>query len=470
MQRLWIALAFVLTVIWVGCGGGSSTSNSTSSGGPTVMLGSPGPAPSIATTVNSNYFALDMGRPATPWPTQLNVKFGIWRSLGAEVRWSQLEPCQPTNELDPTDSCYNWTVLDPYLQSAASNGQQVLFTAYYTPQWISSNGSAACQQSSADNITAGGCFLPSDLNSGDTTFKNFLQALHSHIVSTPADQQIHFWECWNEPNVPVELDPSQSLADLHQFCSDLRTTVLGFDSTSKFTTPPPALGTLGAGVVNWMTGPPTSTSGWVSQGFDDVADIVAFHGYTCGAQAPCALSDAEVITQILTPLETNLKTMAASSKPIWDTEGSDNTAGVPLSDPDEHAAFLARFSLIQQSLGVATFSYWGWNFGGVNLESGGTLNAAGITWQQLYTWTNGATYTNVCTNSNGSLWQCGFKQNGTQYLVLWDAAQSCSGGVCTTSNVQVPSQYTQVDTLAGGSSISISGSTVQASALPIRLH
>jgi hypothetical protein len=467
MRRLWIALALVLTVTWVACGGGSSNSNVVT--GPTTTLGSPGPAPSVTTTVGADYFALDMG-PATPWPTQLSVNFGIWRSLGAEVRWSQLEPCQPTDETNPNDPCYTWSVLDPYLQSAKSNGQQVLFTTFYTPQWISSNSSSTCQQSTANNITAGGCFLPSDVLSGDTTFKNFLTALFNHVQATSGDQTIKYWECWNEPNVPDELDPSQPLSSLHQLCSDLRSTISALDSSAQFTTPAPALGTLPNGVVGWLTGSASSTDGWVTQNFDDVADIIAFHGYTCGASSPCTLSDAELISQILSPLETNLKTISASSKPIWDTEAGDNTAGAPLPDPDEHAAYMLRISLIQQSMGVATFSYWGWNFGGVNLESNGTLNDAGIAWQQLYKWTNGATYTNVCTNSNGTLWQCGFKLNGTPYLVLWDTAQSCSGGTCSTSNVAVPSQYSEVEDVLTGASSTITSSTVQASALPILIH
>lgn len=441
MQRLWIALTILLTVIWVACGGGSSNANNvtTPPSGPTTTLGSPGPAPAATTIVGSDYFALDLG-PPNPWPTSKDVNFGIWRSLGGSLRWSQLEPtCD--GGTDPTNACYsNWATLDTYMAAAAANGQQVLFTAYYTPQWASSNPSDTCQQSTAENITAGGCDPPNDVGTGDVHWTNFLTALYNHVTAN--GQHIDFWECWNEPNVPTEYNGQ--LSDLHTLCSDLRSTISKLDSSAKFTTPAPALGTLAAGVVPWM-------KGWVGAGFDDVADIVAFHGYTCGAQSPCTLAGAETVATIVSGLETTVKNTSAAGKPLWDTEGSDNTAGAPLSDPDEHAAFLARFSLIQQSLGVATFSYWGWNFGGVNLidPSSGTLNPAGTAWQQLYNWTNGATYTNVCTNSNGSLWQCGLKLNGTQYLILWDASQSCSNGTCTASNVMVPSQYTQFDDLAG---------------------
>jgi len=181
---------------------------------------------------------------------------------------------------------------------------------------------------------------------------------------------------------------------------------------------------------------------------------------------------------------TSSTTHDVSSKPLWDTEGSDDIKNVPISNPDLHAAFYARFSLVQQSAGVATYSWWGYDFGnGISLvnnpgSSAATLNTAGVAWQQIYKWTvtdGTAKYSSACAPvpSGGTVWQCSLTVGGAPNLIVWDTSQTstpCPNSACGTTSFTVPSGFTEFDDLAGNVNQPISGGTVMIGAKPIRLH
>src|SRR5579863_230546 len=279
-------------------------------------------------SISPNFFALDMGHkpPDEPWPTTIAINFSVWRTLGSSLRWSDLATCD--GGTDPTNACYTWTSFDSWINIATSFGQQVLYTAYYTPSSLSSNPSGSCQAQGP-----GGCYPPNDVESGDQHWKNFLIALYNHVQSLPpvqvngtsqtAQPHIAFWECWNEPNVTNEY--AGSLTDLHTLCNDLHDAIAPLDSSAKFTTPAPALD---KGVAPWL-------QTWIS-GYDaSKVDIIAFHGYVISQVAE------DVFYDILEPLSTFVP---QTGKPMWDTEGSDLIGQLPLTDPDQHAAFYARFA------------------------------------------------------------------------------------------------------------------------------
>lgn len=453
MRYLVVALFVLCLLSFLGCGG-VSTGNAGSpgspppgnpSGGGNIPLLPPGAA----------FFALDIGNLQEPWPTDLGVQFGIWRTLGSQLRWSQMEPCQPADETNTNDPCYDWSNFDLWMPRATANGQEILYTAYYTPQWASSNPSTTCQ-SQGD----GGCYAPADVASGDHHWKNFLAALYKH--STANQWHIRYWECWNEPDIPHEW--SGSLAELNTMCQDLHDTIHALDASAQFTTPSATGGTM---AVNWLMR-------WINLGYANDADIVAFHGYVCHDLNAC---QAEMVSSdLLVPLTAAIAGSAMASKPLWDTEGSDLVTHTALQDPDLHAAFYARYSVLQQSAGVSMFSYWAYD-NGANaslVDNPGTktatLNPAGVAWKQIYGWTLNAQYTTPCANTSGSVWQCTISQNGATSLLVWDASQSCSNGVCTSSNFTVPSPYTLFDDLSGNNSQSIAGGTVSIGAKIIRLH
>jgi len=451
-MRRQAAIAFLVLLLlpFAGCGGGSSgTSQPQNSGGGTS------PAPPVLPP-GATFFALDIGNLGEPWPSSLGVQFGIWRTLGAKLRWNQIETCQPADETNANDPCFDWSHFDQWVPLATANGQQILYTAYYTPTWASSSPNAVCQPEGT-----GGCFPPSDLTSNhDSHWKNFLAAVYKH--ATANQWHISYWECWNEPNVPSEW--SGTLADLNTMCQDLHSTIHALDSSAKFTTPAATGGTT---AVNWLMK-------WINNGFASEADILAFHGYVCNDINNC---QAETVNSaVLVPLINAITGTPFSSIPLWDTEGSDLVGQAAIQDPDLHAAFYARYTVLQQSAGIAMFSYWGYDFGGNDslINNPGTntatLNPAGVAWEQIYNWTLNAQYTTPCANTSGSIWQCTISQNGTTSLLVWDAGQTCANGVCTTSNFAAPGQYTEFDDLSGNTNQTISNGTVAIGAKPIRLH
>ncbi len=402
-----------------------------------------------AGAVTADFFNLDIASLLTPWPNQLGVRVSVWRTLGAQMRWSDLESCDGGS--DPTNACYNWSGFDKWIGTAASNGQDILYTAYYTPTWASSNPTAPCQSAGP-----GGCYPPNDVETGDHHWKEFLTALYTHTASTPGLEKIKYWECWNEPNVLSEYnnnnsDPAVALSDLNIMCSDLKSTIKALDTTTKFTTPAPANAKWS---VPWL-------KSWINAGYANYADYIGFHGYVCLGKGTCTANSAETIDPIiLDPLKAFIATTKGTSNdvtalPLWDTEGSDDAANVPITDPDLHAAFYARYTLVQQSEGVARFSYWGYDFGnGMSLVNnpGGksaTLNTAGIAWQQVFNWTVGSAYSTPCANTSGTIWQCTLTNGLTSSLIVWDTLQSCKNGLCTTSNFDAPTDYTKYTDLAG---------------------
>jgi hypothetical protein len=449
IRKLVIALLVLSLWSFIACGGGSTGSSQPASSSPG------GGTPPPVLPPGATFFALDIGNLSNPWPTKLGVEFGIWRTLGADLRWSQIETCEPADETNASDPCYNWSNFDQWVPMATANGQLILYTAYYTPQWASSNPDATCQTAGT-----GGCFAPSDVGSGDNHWKNFLAAVYSRATTDQA--HISYWECWNEPNIPTEW--GGTLADLNQMCQDLQSTIHALDPTAKFTTP---AATGGTSAVKWLTT-------WINLGYATEADILAFHGYVCTDLNDC--QPEFVTTGLLVPLIGAITATPVSSKPLWDTEGSDLVGHEAIQDPDMHAAFYARYTILQQSAGVAMFSYWAYDDGGNDslINNPGTatatLNPAGTAWEQVYKWTLNAKYTTSCANTSGSVWQCTITQSGTTSLLVWDASQTCSNGICTTSNFSVPSQYTEFDDLSGNVNQPVSNGTVAIGALPIRLH
>jgi len=167
---------------------------------------------------------------------------------------------------------------------------------------------------------------------------------------------------------------------------------------------------------------------------------------------------------------------ALATLPLWDTEGSDLVGNEAIQEPDLHAAFYARYTVLQQSAGIAMFSYWAYDDGGDDTlinnpgTNSATLNPAGIAWEQIYNWTLNAQYTTPCANTGGTVWQCTISQSGTTSLLVWDAGQTCANGTCTSSNFAAPGQYTEFDDLSGNTNQPISNGTVAIGAKLIRLH
>ncbi len=438
-----------------GTGGGGGGTGGNGGGGGNPPPGQP----------NLTFFGMNINKRSDPWPTQLGANFAIWRTLGADLIWAKMEPCRPADETDVNDPCYAWNttaMFDEYMATATQNGQDVLYTAYYTPNWASKDPRDTC----AGTLGAGGCWPPTDVESGDLHWKNFLTALYKHVSTLPAvngvQPHIKYWECWNEPNIPTEY--AGTLADLNILCQDLHDTIHTLDANTKFTSPP-ATGQLAA--AGWIRD-------WIAAGYASEADYVAFHGYVCKT---CA-AETEV-PQIITPIKTVIATTPLASTPMWDTEvGAPNASGNP--DPDIHASFVARILLMHESAGnIFSMAYFGWDFDNIALINNvgnlnATLNPAGVAWEQVYNWTVSATLVAPgCSNTSGTIWECSFTDGGQNSMVVWDTSQTslpCPNAACGTTTFDVPDGYTLFDDLIGDTNQTITGGTVQIGMKPIRLH
>jgi len=355
---------------------------------------------------------------------------------------------------------YNFSKLDAWLQIAQQHGvTDILYTFGKTPPWASSNPND--QTCAGPSSLPGSCDPPNDLNPDgtgtDQHWRDFVTAIVNHSASSP-NAHITSWDIWNEPSLPKKWNGT--MAQLVRMAKDASTIIKATDPSALVTTPSPVDGGSGLSAAQWMTQ-------YLAAGGNTYADVVTFHGYLSAN----GLSAPENIASTVQDLASSRSSAGLSAKPLWDTE-SDWGRDSNLPDPNQEAAFLARFYLVQWSNGVSRlywYQYGNRAFGSLWLPGTGT-NAAGIAYGTVYKWMVGATMKSSCSSA-GSVWTCNFTKPGNVTAqAVWDASQTCSNGNCTTSSYTPSSSYTQYQDLAGGVTPISSGSTVQIGAEPILLE
>jgi len=313
---------------------------------------------------------------------------------------------------------YNWKQIDGFVKKAPhdSNGvAQIDLTLGYTPGW------AVANQSSCRKLANGllACTAPPD-NLQDWT--DFVSALISHYngISAP---HVAFYEIWNEANMLQFWSGTVSqLATMGAAAYP----ILKSDPYSQVLTPS----------VVWQAGNGLAfTQSYLSAA---PADAVSFHAYTCKtnlkSSGGCAMPESAGSSNA--PLQTMIQSFAqiANSLPLFISEGGWGVHGV--TDPDLQAAWAAHYLVLGASFAQsANLTHLAWFEWGVptmalsgNIEaSSGQPNAAGIAYGVVQSWLNSNAISS-CSVS-GTIWSCAAGAN----LIVWDASQSCSNGVCTTS-------------------------------------
>lgn len=158
---------------------------------------------------------------------------------------------------------------------------------------------------------------------------------------------------------------------------------------------------------------------------------------------------------------------SAANLPLWNGEAgydAESKGWGALINVDLRESFVARFFLMNWSLGIQSVSWYNWD-GADQLNDKGSL--PGMAYQQLYNWLGlgdnppDVSMTSSCTNGTGSAktqWTCGFTGTGTnstyQAEAIWDTAYSCnsaksSGGCVTPNNVTVNSKWKNYVDLTG---------------------
>jgi hypothetical protein len=430
---------------------------------------------STGTGLSSSFFNMHVNHPKTPWPSVPFVGQRLWDADGAS--WSLINTAH---------GVYDWTTLDQRLSEAQAHGTDVLYDLARTPVWAQCGPSTASPCVQTPNCAYSGkswgggpgqCYWPADLNADGTGanqhWKDWIAAIATHSVNS-STAHIKYYEIWNEPNdthffrgttaqlVRLTQDAACIIKGIGPGCS-----TPGIDPSALIVSPAPTLG--GGAIDSWL-------AGFLGTGGSQVVDVVAFHGYNG--------TDPEKVFSLLATVKSgSLSAYKQTSKPLFDTEFSwgENS---PFPDPDEQAGFVARALFLHVSAGVSRVYWYSWDVSGTmwNPVSTAACNApdpsgvgyqcqSGVAFSQFQDWTIGTTMNQACS-SVGTVWTCGLtKAGGYQALAVWDTAQSCSKGFCTTSTYRLPvgTRYIHYRDLSGNMS-PISGSTVSIGYKPILLE
>jgi hypothetical protein len=403
--------------------------------------------------------------------------------------------------INTASGVFDFSTLDSALAQAYSSGvTQGLYTLARTPPWASSAPSdTSCNYTTAKSGGgAGQCDAPIDLNSDgsgtNAIWKAWITQIAGH-VNDPTYLKTHahiaYWEIWNEPDTQAFW--GGSIAQLARLTEDANCIITGRSvihqsgdgsvtpCTAKAIDPKAQIvmaAAHGKGVAItyaqnelYCSASPTGYRLPCPNPPNAIAaavDIINFHlkpgnetGNNCPAPIPCTPESGmqwyvSNIKAILQPAEL--------LKPLWNGEASYSKSGFTgaYADTDMKASFMPRYWLINWSLGISAMHWYTWE----------SIAPAAVqtSYQQTYNWLYGSTLTTPCAAA-ATVWSCSITKTGTQYLILWDTAQSCSGGSCTTANQTVASNWTQYqDMTTASTAIAISGNVVPVGIKPVVLH
>ena len=423
-------------------------------------------------------------------------------SYGMQRFWDS--PPLQWPSINMASGVFDFSNLDATLATAYSSGvMEGMYTLARTPPWATSNpADSSCHYSTA---TSGGgfgeCDAPIDLNSDgsgtNAIWKAWITAIASH-ANNPTYLQTHahikYWEIWNEPD--AQWYWNGSLAQLARLTEDANCIITGrgvihesgngsATSCKAAAIDPTAQIVMASGHADssatltyaqnqlYCNASPTGYQLPCPKPANAIAsavDIINFHmkpgnstGDTCPVSTPC-IPETAMQTYV-----SNLHAMLQSAelaKPLWDGEASYAETGFTdaYTDVDMAASFMPRFYLESWSLGVSGIAWYDWTY--LTTLPPPVQNA----YQQTYNWLAGSSLTSPCT-AIGTVWSCTISKSGTQYLIMWDTAQSCANGSCTTANQTVDSKWsTYQDMTTANAAIPISGRSIQLGIKPVVLQ
>jgi len=303
--------------------------------------------------------------------------------------------------LNPSAGTYKWDYIDLWIDAAKSHGvSDILYTFGRVPQWASSlPDQTTCGSRAGDNAP------PSDLNSDgngtDQVWRNFVTALVTHAAG-----RIRYWELWNEPSYCGFWTGTND--QMVRMAKDAYQIIHSIDPNAVVLSPAPA------GPVSY---PPSIWMGpYLAAGGGNYADVISFHG-------PDPLSGpatAEDVVPVVRGLRKVMESYGVASKPLWDTEGNWGTSA-NISDPQQQAAFLARYYILHCSLGVQRLYWYGWNNDsfGTLWDRPHRLRPAGLAYEQVFKWMVGSRVTRPCTADRDATWIC--ELNNGESRIMWRA-------------------------------------------------
>ncbi|HEX8791130.1 MAG TPA: hypothetical protein VF765_09255 [Polyangiaceae bacterium] len=416
------------------------------------------------------------------------IPFGTERLWDSGTAWSQIQTAAMT---------YDFSSVQSRVADAQKYGFDLLYTFGRTPPFLAATSTVKC-----DYGNDGQCNPPDDVatdgTGADAHVKAFWTAFMNAMCTGTAPNKtcgpLKYFEMWNEPN--ADQFWSGTYAQLARMSADATAVIKSQCASCTVLTPGVACGGDGyhangdAGQCEvWMAAylkawqalgnlpdagawhpypahtnvspspfPETNVSSWdVCPGADAGGDMPSC---TCKAgfvpNPECQHSVVDQITVLRDVFDAN----GLAGKPMIATEGSWNEEP-NLPDPDQQAAWLARWYLVQAGAGIEASCWYaedapenngGWGRLLTSADAGAAgPNAAGVAYQQVYGWLVGGAI-GACSAS-GTLWSCpAVDAKGDAGVILWDTAQTCAGGHCSTRDVPVAASFTRVSDLAGSTS------------------
>lgn len=359
-------------------------------------------------TIPSSYFGVNLTE-ITNWPE------GYVGSLGKA-------PATTWPYLEPSRGVYDWSRLDQFANAAQGNGVTFFYSNNYVPAWAATDTSTC--STGAFNVT----ICRSGVNNIQD-WDDFVTALVTRYQG-----RIQMYELWNEPD-------NYFLGTMDQIV----TLTTHMYKIVRFLDPQALIAAPSALDMDWLN------SYWTAGGVTTF-DIATTHSY------PGPTNEvAEVICAFRSvPLRSLLVTYGIRT-PIWDTEGS--WGGVnALSDPDLQAAYVARSAALHWACNVPRLTWYTWDGGGQYPYYGelwaelGGLTEAGVAYENVFPWLNGASMPNSCLMNGAAIpaapalysgvYACELtRPNGYEAEMVWDTEGP--------STYLAPEQFTQYRDLAG---------------------
>jgi hypothetical protein len=382
-------------------------------------------------TIKQSFFGADFLLTNLTWPgTDGDGKaatLGSLRLWDDEVKWGQI---------NSKKGVYDWSQLDSWISMAQAQKVDVLYTFGVTPEFDATLPKVNCVGPSKY-----GCSPPNDVNKDgtgtDAVFSDFVTALVTRYKG-----EIAFYELWDEPDCTCYFDGTD--AQLVRMGTDAYSIIHSIDRNAQVLSPSYHVWTLS----NFW-------DPYIAAGGAATFDIVNFHMRGNGSLNVTPESFLGTYASI----EADLVKNKLDNLPLWDSEHGIK-ADESLPDMDERAGYAAREVALRAGIGLPRQYMYAWD--DPTSPVGFQGNEAGTAWNTIAGWLIGHSIS-PCVAS-GTVYTC----NVDDGQIVWDTAQSCSDGTCTTSNYTYSSTY-KWQTDLSGTKTKLSGKTVPIGYKPIFL-
>ncbi|MFC5768693.1 endo-1,4-beta-xylanase [Thauera sinica] len=369
------------------------------------------------------------------------IGLGAWR-LSDGAKWSDFNPSQ---------SLWNFGLLDLYANIAAQHGWSVHLNIGVTPRWASS------RPSELGEWGYGTAAEPADME----TWKSYVRELATRFKG-----RIHAYEIWNEPKY----------SDLERTVANDGRALGSYTGTSAKMVEMTKLAYLiiksaSPGAIVVSPSPTGYTDDrvnlFLARGGGKFVDAMAFHFYP---RSP----ERDLLPRVAM-IRKAMKDYGVGNLPLWNTESGFIISGLepidPAQFPDtriftpaEAAPVVARSLILGWAAGLSRYYFYAWDDGKYGLTSDWTTgepNLAGQAFEQTRRWLQGSVLKSCVGKSD--IWNCEI-QRAEPFLqgrIVWTTDAS--------ANLVLRPEWeiTKVETLAGD--VMPAGSSVKLTESPMLL-